>query len=153
MRAYSVDVQTDDEFADRVSAERLARIVETVLDQEAQPKHAEVTLVITGNERVRELNRVFRDVDEPTDVLSFPCGEGPQFVTPEELSPYLGDVIVSYPIALEQAQEQGHPVEKELALLIVHGCLHLLGYDHATEEDQQRMWARQDEILQLLMTP
>lgn len=150
MRAYSVDVQIDDEFADRVSAEQLARIVEIVLDQEAQPEHAEVTLVITGNERIRELNRSFRDADEPTDVLSFPSNEGPQFVTPQELAPYLGDVIVSYPIAVEQAQEQGHPVEKEMALLIVHGCLHLLGYDHATEEDQQRMWARQDEILRLL---
>ncbi len=102
---------------------------------------------------IQALNRTFRQVDSPTDVLAFPAAEGNDFVLPPELPPYLGDVIISYPTALAQAEAQGHPVEQELTLLIVHGCLHLLGYDHETEEERQQMWARQEALCTQLAKP
>jgi probable rRNA maturation factor len=89
-------------------------------------------------------------MDQPTDVLAFAAQEGEAFVLPEGEPPYLGDVIVSYPTALAQATEAGQPVTAELALLVVHGCLHLLGYDHAEPDEQARMWARQGAILDSL---
>jgi probable rRNA maturation factor len=150
MPSYEVEIQVEPAFAGRVVEGKLAQIVYTVLEQEQQPEGTELTLVITDDEQIRALNRSYREIDSATDVLSFPSSEGPAFVTPEGLPPYLGDVIVSFPTALAQATEQAHSVDEELALLIVHGCLHLLGYDHATDEEQQRMWARQDTILQLL---
>lgn len=127
-----------------VDEERLRQIADAVLAQEGQPT-AEMTLVLTDDATIQALNRAFRQVDSPTDVLAFPAG-GEDFVLPPELPPYLGDVIISYPTALAQAEAQGHPVAEELTLLIVHGCLHLLGYDHETEEQRQEMWARQEEL-------
>lgn len=129
-----------------VSEERLRAVGEAVLHQEGVPGQA--TLVITGDERIQELNRVYRGLDEPTDVLSFSAQEGSaDFVAAPEASHYLGDVIVSYPRAVAQAAEQGHAVEEELDLLIVHGLLHLLGYDHAEEAERAVMWAQQEAIL------
>jgi probable rRNA maturation factor len=104
---------------------------------------AELTLVLTGDAQVHALNRQFREVDAPTDVLSFPVGD----VDPETGRLYLGDVIISLPRAQAQAQAEGHSLEDELRLLVVHGVLHLLGYDHADEQEQAVMWAAQTEIL------
>ena len=108
----------------------------------------EVALVLTDDASIQELNRDFLGEDAPTDVLSFSAQEqaGP-FVTAPEAGAYLGDVIISYPRAIQQAGEQGHAVEQELDLLVVHGILHLLGYDHATEEEKSLMWSHQDAIL------
>jgi probable rRNA maturation factor len=111
-------------------------------------KEGQVTVVITDDEGIQQLNRQFLGHDQPTDVLAFGTGDGEEpFVAAPEAGGYWGDVIVSYPRASEQAAEQSHPVERELRLLVIHGVLHLLGYDHATEEDRAAMWARQDEIL------
>jgi len=145
MATYQINIQND-VAPDRISEEQLRRIAEAVLGREGQPAATELTVVLADDEAVRALNRQFRQLDSPTDVLSFPVAEGPAFVTPADLPPYLGDVIISYPTALAQAAAQGHPLEEELTLLVVHGCLHLLGYDHDTEEERQRMWARQEEI-------
>jgi len=147
---YHIDVQVEGDFSQRIVVDDLARIVRTVLEQSEQPPDAAVTLVIVDDERIRQLNRTFRGVDHATDVLAFGVGDDSAFVTPEELPPYLGDVVVSYPTAVAQAAAMGHSVEEELALLVVHGCLHLLGYDDATEQERQRMWARQEEILRIL---
>ena len=104
---------------------------------------ADVTLVLTDDAQVHELNRQFRQVDAPTDVLSFPAGE----VDPDTGNQYLGDIIISVPRALAQAEAEGHSAVDELRLLVVHGVLHLLGYDHADEREQSLMWAAQTEIL------
>jgi probable rRNA maturation factor len=142
----AVEVQVAPEFASAISEERLRAAGEAVLDQEGAS--GEVTLVITGDEGIRELNREYLGVDAPTDVLSFSAQEeAGDFVVAPEAGGYLGDVIVSYPRALAQAAEQGHAVEQELNLLIVHGILHLLGYDHAEEEQKAVMWGRQEAIL------
>jgi probable rRNA maturation factor len=148
-----IDVEIEPSIAPEVgpdvSEERLRAVGEAVLHQEGVPGQA--TLVITGDERIQELNRVYRGLDEPTDVLSFSAQEGSgDFVAAPEASCYLGDVIVSYPRAVAQAADQGHAVEQELNLLIVHGLLHLLGYDHAEEEEKAVMWARQEAILHSL---
>lgn len=124
----------------------IVRLVGLVCEAEGVSEGSGVTVVLTDDQEIHALNRTYRQVDLPTDVLAF--GEADDgFARPPGLAPYLGDIIISFPTAIRQAEEQGHSVEEELALLIVHGCLHLLGYDHADEDEQRLMWARQDEIL------
>jgi probable rRNA maturation factor len=104
-----------------------------------------LTIVVTGNAQLRSLNRAFREVDAPTDVLSFATDEQPG---PDTL--YLGDVVISYPKAREQALAGRHSVEAELQLLVVHGVLHLLGHDHYTEAEKNVMWKAQSAVLKRL---
>lgn len=146
---YEIDVQIDPDIGCDC-AERLEFIARAVFEAEQRLSPAQLCIVLTSEERMRELNREFSDVDSATDVLAFCAQEGPEFVLPGDLIPYLGDVIISYPTAVAQAREHGQSVEEELALLVVHGCLHLLGYDHATDEQQQDMWARQEHLLRSL---
>jgi probable rRNA maturation factor len=108
-----------------------------------QGQEAELTVVLTDDAQVQELNRQFRNVDAPTDVLSFPAGE----VDLDTGNLYLGDIIISIPRAQAQTLAEGHSLEDELRLLVVHGVLHLLGYDHADEEEKVAMWAAQTEII------
>jgi probable rRNA maturation factor len=137
-------------FIDPLLAGRLEAAATAALQHEG--RSGELALVLTDDQSIQELNRDFLGEDAPTDVLSFSALEeaGP-FVTAPEAGVYLGDVIISYPRAVQQAGEQGHSVEQELNLLVVHGVLHLLGYDHATEEDKTLMWSRQETILAGLM--
>ncbi len=153
MPSYEIDVQIAPAYAELVSAEQIVHVVQAVLEREAQPAESAVTVVITDDDEIQRLNRDYLDEDRPTDVLSFAANEGNDegdFVIPDELESYLGDVIVSYPTALAQATERSESVEQELALLIVHGCLHLIGYDHADDQEREAMWALQDEILRSL---
>ncbi|MCD6519889.1 MAG: rRNA maturation RNase YbeY [Anaerolineae bacterium] len=149
MSPYQIDVQIAPEFSENLSVEGIRRVAQAVLAHQGQPEGTALTIVITDDTQVHQLNRQFRGVDRPTDVLAFAAREGKEsFITPEEVPLYLGDVIISYPTAQAQAAEYGHSVQRELALLIIHGCLHLLGYDHEEEKERQRMWALQEEILQ-----
>ena len=107
---------------------------------------ADLSIVITGDEDVRILNQRFLGIDAPTDVLSFPAGE----IDPETGRGYLGDVIISLSRAVDQAVQRGHSTEAELQVLVVHGVLHLLGYDHATSAEKNRMWSIQGKILAAL---
>jgi probable rRNA maturation factor len=144
-----IDVQIALAFADLVSADRLRSVVEAVLRSEGRT--GQVTLVVTDDMGIQELNRDFLGQDIPTDVLAFSAQEdGGAFVSAPEVGNYLGDVIVSYPRALTQSTEYGLPVERELDLLVVHGVLHLLDYDHADGEEKAVMWARQEAILHSL---
>lgn len=116
----------------------------------------EVVVTLVNNERIHELNREYRGVDRPTDVLSFAMnepGEGEMEIyldesDMEEFPNMLGDIIISLPKAQEQAEDFGHSLERELSFLAVHGFLHLLGYDHGTEEEEKEMFSRQEEVLQ-----
>lgn len=150
MTSYEIDVQPQIDLPEGVTVEQFVGWADAVLRHETQPANSSLALVITDDEHIRGLNRHFRKVDSATDVLSFPAEEGDAFVTPEEIAPYLGDIIISLPTAERQAAEEQHLLRDELALLVVHGCLHLLGYDHGTDEEQQCMWAVQDEILSSL---
>ena len=103
----------------------------------------DLSIVISGDEEIQNLNRDFLGEDHPTDVLSFPADE----TDPDNDRRYLGDVIISLPRAVEQALQRGHSTEAEVQLLTVHGILHLLGHDHATREDKSRMWKLQRQVL------
>lgn len=112
------------------------------------PLGAEVSLVLTDNAGIHALNREYRGVDRPTDVLSFP-----QFAAEEKIpeGAALGDIVISLPKAAEQADEYGHSRRREFCFLFVHGLLHLLGYDHElSAADEERQFARQREILELI---
>jgi probable rRNA maturation factor len=123
-------------------------VAEEVLRQEEVAEEAELSLIITDDETVHKLNRQFRGVDAPTDVLAFGAGDEGQFVSAPESPPYLGDVVISYQRALAQAEEVGHAVSEELKLLVVHGVLHLLGYDHQEEAAARKMREKEERILQ-----
>ncbi len=123
------------------------RVVLAVLDFEDFGRRAEVSVTFTDNEGIHALNREYRNVDRPTDVLSFPLSDGEDYDTDGD-AVLLGDIVISLERAQTQAEEYGHSFEREVAFLTVHSMLHLLGYDHETSpEDERDMFARQDEIL------
>lgn len=149
-----VDVQVTALYEGRVPVERLVAAIEATLRHQGR-EAGEVALVICGDDLLQRLNWVFLDTDAPTDVLSFPATEpgqegDPAFVTAPEAAGFLGDLVISYPMALRQALAGGHDVEDELCLLAVHGTLHLLGHDHATAEEKGTMWAAQNAVLESL---
>jgi probable rRNA maturation factor len=149
--AHQVEVQIAPALRGQADPAALRRAAEITLEIEGQAAPAEMSLVITDDDGIHHLNLQFRGVDASTDVLAFSAREaGETFVTSPEAADYLGDVIISLPRAAAQAAEEGHPPEEELALLVVHGVLHLLGYDHATPDQEAVMWARQSEILSRL---
>jgi probable rRNA maturation factor len=111
----------------------------------------EVALTFVDNETIHSLNREYRGIDRPTDVLSFAMremGEDEPEILSDDIPDMLGDIVISVPRAIEQAQEYGHSVERELGFLFVHGFLHLIGYDHDHEEAEKEMFRRQESILQ-----
>jgi probable rRNA maturation factor len=147
---FDITIQVDSDYEALVDAGLVQRVAEAVFTAEGQSAAAGCSVVIMGDQAIQALNREYRDVDEPTDVLAFAALEGERLTWPEEEGLYLGDVLISYPTARAQAEERGETVAEELSLLIVHGCLHLMGYDHGDEDERVRMWARQEEILEAL---
>ncbi len=131
----------------------LESVAEKVLVAQGIDSRAELGLVIVGQERVRQLNLSYLGKDEPTDVLAFSMlSEPPEenlvpFVVPPDGIRHLGEVIISYPQAVIQAEEHQHSVKREIAILIIHGVLHLLGYEHDKPEPERQMRAREAEIL------
>lgn len=139
------------------------RVVTGALDFIACPYEAEVNVLFTDNTSIREINRESRNLDVPTDVLSFPMGEYPvpgQFDTLEEEQPdvfhpdtgelMLGDIVISVERVMSQAEEYGHSVERELGFLLTHSILHLCGYDHMKEEERLEMEEKQRQIMDAL---
>ena len=148
-----VHIQIEPAFSRQIRSTDLRRAVEVAFAH-AVAERGELTLVVTDNEQIRELNRLYRHVDAATDVLSFGNqGVAEAIPTPSRGEPYYGDIIIAYPRAAEQAAEYGHAVEEELWLLTVHGTLHLLGYDHEQAEDREQMWRVQDLALETLGVP
>jgi probable rRNA maturation factor len=140
---FKVDIQNDNGYP--VDRNRLRAAVKATLALEDAAQGSTITIVVTDDETVRGFNKQFRGVDAPTDVLSFPAAP-PPVVIPDE-PPYLGDLIMAYPYAAAQAEHEGHALKDSLSLLIVHGTLHLLGYDHDTPERRDEMWAAQERAL------
>ena len=119
--------------------------VKTVLQCENVNVPCRVDVTITDNGGIQVLNKKFMRKDRPTDVLSFPSNEGDALsAVPDG---FLGDIAISIDRAKAQAEEYGHSFERELSFLTVHGCLHILGYDHMNDEERQEMFALQDKIL------
>jgi probable rRNA maturation factor len=134
-------------------AEWMQKVIEKILRYVNIPPNSEISLLVTGQDRIRELNREYRDKDRPTDVLSFSMaeqkeeGEPTAFIGPPDGLLHLGEVIISYPQAEIQAHERGHSIKKEMAILIAHGMLHILGYDHEKPAMGPAMVAKEREIL------
>lgn len=151
---YTIDVQIDEPFTDKVAATVLQVVALATLTRLHAPS-ASVTIVITDDAAVQELNRDYRSVDAPTDVLSFAAHDASSdevnlAIPPElaaEFAAYLGDIIIALPYAERQAAHYGNSLVDELRLLTAHGVLHLLGYDHATAEEDDRMWEIQLAVL------
>jgi len=147
-----IQITVEEEFHGLVDEDWVGRIAQQALRAEGVASPYEVSLVFADAETVQRLNRDYRGVDEATDVLAFsmlPQKEGDSsFVLPPDGITHVGEVIVCYPWAVEQAKEEGHSVDKEVALLIIHGILHLLGYDHEKTEEEAKMRAREKELLE-----
>lgn len=146
-----IAVSVDRKFQDVVDVRRVTEIAEVVLNSEAVTPPYEVSLVFTDSDTIRQLNKNYRGADEPTDVLAFYMHAQDDaasfFALPPDGITRLGEVIISYPQAVNQAGEEGHPIESELALLVIHGMLHLLGYDHKEPVGEARMSAKERDLL------
>ncbi len=146
---YYVTVQIEPQYQDKLDANALHRLAVRVLQAEGAETPVEVGIVVTGDEEVHALNRQYLGHDYKTDVISFGMAEvNDRFVTPSPMPAHLGDVVISYDRAAEQAPEYGHSAGMEVAVLLVHGLLHLLGYDDLDRASRERMHARQDELVQ-----
>jgi len=126
-----------------INEEKLQTIADTVL-KDYYDDIPEFTLSFVEPDEIKALNKAYRDVDEVTDVLSFEAGGE---IDPETGKEYLGDIIICIKQAASQAERSGHSLENEIALLEIHGLLHLLGYDHIDKEDHDEMWSYQDMYL------
>lgn len=135
-----------DPYREEISDQTLLSCVETTLEMVGVSDSPSVTIMITDDENMREMNRRYRNLDKSTDVLAFQA----DFVDPDLESRYLGDVVISYPQAELQALNREHNVEEELQLLVVHGLLHLVGYDHDTQSGKEEMWSIQSRVLAAL---
>lgn len=130
----------------------LTKAMNVVAELEALSPQTEVDITLVDDAAIHELNRTYRGIDRPTDVLSFALDEGEEEpeVDDDEIEHLLGDVIISAPTAVRQGEEYGHGLEREMTYLVVHGMLHLLGYDHMEEKDKLIMRKREEEVLRRL---
>ena len=158
----TINIEYETELPLPVAHEKIIHdIIPAALDYEECPYEAEVNVILTDNEAIREINRDYRQIDAPTDVLSFPMVEFEtesdfshvedaveDFFNPETGELILGDIIISVEKVIEQAEKYGHSKERELAFLLAHSMLHLCGYDHMDEEERELMEQKQREILE-----
>jgi probable rRNA maturation factor len=150
-----VDVQIDERFAGEVDATLLEQAIAATLAAEQVAEPIEISVLVTDDAALHALNRDYRGVDAPTDVLSFgdveeePAAGPAAFVRPPGAPRYLGDLAISYERVIAQADEYGHSRERELAYLAVHGTLHLLGYDHELgDAEAALMRAREEAVME-----
>ena len=153
-----VENETDEAVSEQ-QIEEIKRVCETVMEGEDCNFDAEISLTFTDNAGIREINREYRDIDKPTDVLSFPMIDFsvissfedldgmPDVFHPDTGEAMLGDIVINCERVLSQALEYGHSVRREYAFLIAHSMLHLLGYDHMDEDERSIMEDRQRVIL------
>lgn len=116
-------------------------------EQENIEEEAELSVTFVDKDEIQEINKMYRDKDKVTDVISFALEEDEPEITGIEMPRVLGDIIICTDVAQEQADSYGHSFERELGFLALHGFLHLLGYDHVNEQDEKQMFGRQDQIL------
>ncbi len=137
---------SDMRFFDEETEALIRSVLEKGAELQQVPEEAELSVLICDAPVIHELNRTYRDVDAPTDVLSFALNEGDEEDFAEEEAA-LGDIVINIDRAAEQAEEYGHSREREIAYLSVHGFLHILGYDHYEEEEKKEMRAAEEAIL------
>ncbi len=135
-----------DQYINFINSSQLEHSVLIALKHQGFSPDSDITILVDDDQRIQMLNHEYLDVDAPTDVLAFPA----DFTDPDTGHKNLGDVIISYPQAKSEADKRGHSLEAELQLLVVHGVLHLLGFDHLEPEDKEIMWSAQSQILSQL---
>ncbi len=143
-----ISVNIEAAFERDVRAPALKELAAAVVGAEGIESDAELSIVVTDDETIRDLNRRYRDRDEPTDVLSFGLEDEQSFPIPPGARRQLGEVVISYPTAQRQAEEAGRDVQAELLHLVVHGVLHILGYDHEEPEEERVMREKEESVLQ-----
>ena len=139
-------ITVQDKFREEINDQVLTSAAEAALHAAEIQDSPSLSIRITDDEEIRSLNDQYRGIDKATDVLSFSA----DFTDPDIDSRYLGDIVISFIRAEEQAVKRGHLVDEELQLLVVHGILHLLGFDHADPDEKERMWELQGRILSAL---
>lgn len=141
-----IKVNLINEFEFTFKEEKIVKkIVKTICKVEKiKGKHV-VSIIIVDNQKIHEINKQYRNIDRPTDVISFAAIDGEETL-PEEM----GDIFISYEKIIEQAKEYEHSILREFAFLVTHGMYHLLGYDHMNQEDEKIMFAKQEKILDIL---
>ncbi|MCL2281223.1 MAG: rRNA maturation RNase YbeY [Dehalococcoidia bacterium] len=148
-----INILFDGGFESVLDEAWLRAVADVALRAEEQI-NAEMGILVTGQEQIRCLHKQYMNDDTPTDVLSFAMREkvngAPEFIFPTDEVEHLGEVIISYPQAEIQSADHGHSVLREVAVLLVHGVLHLLGYDHDEPLRQQNMQLREQVILKLV---
>lgn len=126
-------------------------VIKTTLEYENIKNDCEISVTIVDNEMIHQLNKKFRNIDRPTDVLSFPLIDFQnEKLPPPDKKVFLGDIVISVERAREQAIEYGHSLQREIGFLTAHSMLHLLGYDHMIKEEETIMFKKQEEILNIL---
>ncbi len=146
-----INVLVEEGFEGCPEVSWLRSVAEQVLLVQGADSDVELGVVITSQERVQQLNKSYRGKDEPTDVLAFYMTSA-DFIEPPDGVRHLGEVIISYPQAVLQAKEHRHSIKKELTILIIHGVLHLLGYDHEEPGQERQMRGREAGILSQIGT-
>jgi probable rRNA maturation factor len=141
-----INVEIADPFQRNVREEDLIRSIQAALTSLEIDDQPALSVLLTGDQQIREFNSRYRGVDKATDVLAFPT----DFEDPDLETRYLGDLIISVPRARQGARDRGHQLGEELQLLVIHGVLHLAGYDHQTQEGKEAMWSLQEQILSRL---
>jgi probable rRNA maturation factor len=144
-----IHIEVSENLSSETEAEVLVRAAKASLAYHNAPEESDLTILLTTDDQLHKLNLEYLGMDGPTDVLAFPA----DYIDPDTETAYLGDILISLEMAELQAQAGGHSVEAELELLVVHGVLHLLDYDHAEPDEKSRMWTAQSEILAHLGSP
>lgn len=155
---HCVEVDTDEEVPEARLANRqlVADAIACILRREQTPAPVVVNVLLTGDSALHRLNLRYADEDHATDVLAFPAEDGEQFAwvtgadDDEAMQRHLGDIAISIPQVARQAQDHGVTTERELAMLAIHGTLHLLGYDHVEPDEEREMFGKTDAALEQL---
>lgn len=145
-----IDINDETNQLEQNQLELLEKLLDYAREKEEIENDAELSITIVDNETIQEINKQYRDKDQPTDAISFALeehGEEEIEIRGDNLPRHLGDIIISIEKVNEQANEYGHSFNRELGFLAVHGFLHLLGYDHMTTEEEKEMMERQDHLL------
>ena len=150
MTVHEINIDIAAPYRRRLTQKWLCEVIDATLTAQKINNPVELSLLITGDKEVHRLNREYRGIDATTDVISFALSENvadTEFITPPDKISRLGEVIISYPRAASQAKENKQTIKAELAWLVVHGLLHLLGYDHQDDKSEAIMRKREDAIL------
>ncbi|MEJ7218306.1 rRNA maturation RNase YbeY [Staphylococcus gallinarum] len=144
---FTIDFNNHTELVKDEWYEQIDKLLTFAKEQEQIEGEAELSVTFVDKDEIQEINKTYRDKDKVTDVISFALEEDEPEITGLDMPRVLGDIIICTDVANEQAESYGHSFERELGFLALHGFLHLLGYDHMNETDEQEMFGRQDQIL------